>query len=77
MAEVEQLLQHHQRIGAARVQLFEQPERAGRIAPHHRLEQVEDEAAVGDAEHVAHRRLGDRRRVVRIAGRERDRLVEQ
>ena len=71
MRQVEQVLHDHQRIGAALVEALDLLQRAFGIALQHRLEQVEDEATIGDAEHVTHRRLFD------PAGRQRDRLVEQ
>ena len=71
MGQLQQVLHDHQRVGAALVEAFHTPHRIGGIALQHGLEQVEDEAAIGDAEHVAHRRLLD------LAGRQRDRLVEQ
>ena len=74
MRQVEQVVQHHQRVGAALVEAVHAVERTRRIAPQHGLEQIEHEVAVGDAEHVAHRRFLDR--AGRVA-RQRDRLVEQ
>ena len=71
MRQIEQILQHHQRIGAALIEALHLRERALGVALQHGLEQVEDEAAVSDAEHLAHRRFLD------PPGRQRDRLVEQ
>ena len=70
MGDVEEVLDHHQRVGAALVQRFHAVERTAGIALQHGLEQVEDQTAVGDAEHVAHHRLADR------PCRERDRLIQ-
>ena len=56
MHELQQVLQHDDRIGAAFVKrrhLRERIRRRRRASA--ALEQVEDQAAVGDAEHVAHR----------------------
>ena len=72
MRELEQILEHQQRIGAALVERGPLRRARRRLAPQHRLEQVEDQAAVGDAEHVAHRRFRRSR-----SPRQRDRLVEQ
>ncbi len=71
MAKIEQILQHQQRVGAFRMQPIEPGQRRRRVAAQHALQQIEDLAAIGDAEHVAHHRLAD------PAIGERDRLVEQ
>ncbi len=70
MRELEQILQHHHRVGAAVVERRHLVERRRRIAAQHRFEQVEEQAAVGDAEHVAHRLARRwRRRPARSPGR--------
>ena len=71
MRELEQVLQHHQRIGAALIERGHAAERVRRIALEHRLQEVEDQAAISDAEHALHRRSGHR------AAAQRNRLVEQ
>ena len=73
MDEFGEFDQHFPRIGARVVPLFSSiAERVGDIAAHHRLEQVDGAAAVGEAEHLAHVVAADRR-----AGAMGDRLVEQ
>ena len=72
MRQLEQILQHHapDRRRPHRALSSARSARGG-IALEHRLQQVEDQAAIGDAEHLAHRALGDR------AAAQRDRLIEQ
>ncbi len=76
MRQIEQILQHDLRIGATLIERFHLLERAGGVAPQHRLQQLPYQPAIGDTEHVAHRR-----RVDRAAGggitRKGDRLIEQ
>ena len=55
MAEVEEILQDHQRVGPALIKPTHLRERSRRIAAQHVLQQIEDEPAIGDTQHVAHR----------------------
>ncbi len=71
MAEVEEILQDHQRVRPALVKPPHLLERRRRIAAQHALHQIEDEAAIGDPQHVAHGSFRD------PPPRESDRLVEQ
>ncbi len=69
--QLQQVLQHHAEIGAAFVRQLGDLQRLARLAGHHRLQQVEHQAAVGQAQHVGDRRLGDR--TIRLG----DRLIQQ
>ena len=71
MAEVEQILQHHQGVGAVLIKAVQSIERLGRGAAQHALQQFKDMTPVGDAEHVARRLFGD------LAVGQGDRLIEQ
>ncbi|MDF9865854.1 hypothetical protein M2437_004836 [Methylorubrum pseudosasae] len=71
MGEAGEIREHHRRVGA-RVVLGANLGEGGRhIAAHHRLEQIDDARAVGEAQHVAHARSRDRARPVG------DGLIEQ
>ena len=71
MADIEEILQYHQRVCAALVKTRHLLKRSRRIAPQHALQQIEDETTVGDPQHVAH--CGFRN----LPAREGDRLVEK
>ena len=72
MAKLGKLDQHFRRVGAGLVQPVDEVERLAHLAAHGELEEVDDVAAVGEAEHGA--QVVD---LDRLAGRVRDRLVEQ
>ncbi len=76
MRQIEQILQHDLRIGAALMEGVHLRECAGGIAPQHGFEKVPDESAIGDAEHVAHRLRVDSALACGVAGKS-DRLIEQ
>lgn len=71
VGERQQVFDQQQRVGARPVLVFENRECGGRIAVHHRIEHVERQLPVGEAQHVAHRLLRGGPTAMR------DRLVEQ
>ena len=49
MGELGEVGEHHRRIGAGVVLVAQLAECAGEVAAHHRLEQIDDAGAVGEA----------------------------
>ena len=54
MGEGEQILQHHQGVGAVGVHGGQQLQTLGQAAGHHRLEKIVDLRAIGEAQHGPH-----------------------
>ena len=71
VGDLEQILQHGDRIRAVPPQALHQVEGGGYFAFHQRVEQVEDRRTVGEAEHFLHLRR------CHLGVAKRDRLVEQ
>ena len=71
MGELGEVGQRHRRIGADLVLRAQFLHRAGGVAAHHRLEQVDGAGAIGKTEHLPHVLAADGARGMR------DRLVEQ
>ena len=72
MGDLQKILHHLQRIGAAIVELAQIAERLGDLAAHQLFEQVEHPAAIGQAQHAAH--AFGRDRIALVMG---DGLIEQ